>query len=168
MEELSSKNEEALTKIWVDLPNHWMMGGESFWAKPLGDNEYEIRNSPFGAYGLNFNDVVIATAEDADKKSEIRSLVRRSGHSTLRFYFPKDISEDVQTDFLGKLNSLGASYEGMKEWHFAVDIPPEVNYNPIIALLEESEKCGLLFYETCEARVEGSFDDVPDEDAEIE
>jgi len=51
---------EGLQKILVDLPNHWATGGESLWAMPLGNDEFEIRNTPFYAYGLNWGDVVLA------------------------------------------------------------------------------------------------------------
>lgn len=38
-----------LTKVHIDLPNHWWFKGESLWVKNLGNNEYEIRNIPYCA-----------------------------------------------------------------------------------------------------------------------
>lgn len=33
-----STDDDELTKVYVDLPNHWAVGGESLWARPLGDD----------------------------------------------------------------------------------------------------------------------------------
>ncbi|WP_298065795.1 hypothetical protein [uncultured Acinetobacter sp.] len=51
------EQDEQLTKIYIDLPNHWWLKGESFWAKSLGDDLFEIQNVPFCAYGLNFREL---------------------------------------------------------------------------------------------------------------
>lgn len=45
--------QEELTKVHVDLPHNAEAGGEAMWAKPLGDDLYELRNNPFYAHGLN-------------------------------------------------------------------------------------------------------------------
>jgi hypothetical protein len=39
---MSSEEREGLLKVYVDLPNHWYTGGESLWAKSLGDDLYEM------------------------------------------------------------------------------------------------------------------------------
>jgi hypothetical protein len=46
-------NETAdnLTKVCIDLPNHWWLKGESFWAKPLGA-EVERANATFVALNV--------------------------------------------------------------------------------------------------------------------
>ena len=52
--------EEQLEKIYIDLPNDGVVGGESVWAKPLGSDLFEVRNSPWHAYDVHFGDVVRA------------------------------------------------------------------------------------------------------------
>ena len=74
-----SASTEALTKVLVDLPQHWAAGGESMWAKPLGDDLYRLENIPFHAYGLNFHDIVLALARGPDFKLVVESLHRASG-----------------------------------------------------------------------------------------
>lgn len=49
-------SKEELAKIYIDLLNHWAIGGECLWATPLGNNLYRIENVPFYAYGLSFKD----------------------------------------------------------------------------------------------------------------
>src|SRR5689334_3280740 len=73
-----------LTKVHVDLPNHWAVGGESMWARPLGGSAYEIHNVPFYAYDLSFLDVVEAIPANPTQKPSILRVIRRSGHRTLR------------------------------------------------------------------------------------
>jgi|GEM_PF-3679930 len=56
---------------------------------------------------------------------------------------------------------MGIGIERAFEKYVAVDIPPEVDYEAVRNRLDEFESNNILEYETCEARVEGSFDDSP-------
>jgi len=85
---------DSLTKVHIDLPNHWATDGESLWALPLGNDLYEIRNSPFYAYGLNWGDVVRATTDNLTLKLEVRSVVTPSGNKTLRVFFDGALNQD--------------------------------------------------------------------------
>ena len=156
-------SEEALTKVHIDLPNHWRAGGESFWAEDLGNNLYRLRNVPFLAYGLNFYDVVEAIADSPDLKPEIRRVVEFGGHRTLRLYFEGDVETERQAELLESLNSHSAYYERGDSVFVAIDVEPDGNYQAVFDQLLEWEKSGLLAFESCEARQEGSFDDRPEE-----
>jgi hypothetical protein len=153
--------EADLVKVFVDLPNHWDSKGESMWARPLGNDLYEIHNSPFAAYDLNYLDVVLAFAERADLKPKVQGIERRSGHRTLRIIFKTPADRSERDRLLAQLNTLGATYENSNSRQYALDIPPDRNYQAVCDQLWEWEGLGLLEYETCEARVPGSFDDVP-------
>ena len=83
-------NEENLTKIHLDLPRNEEVGGESFWAEDLGDDLYRMRNTPFYAYGINFDDIVYAKAQSEDLKPSILKVHEYSGHKTLRVIFSED------------------------------------------------------------------------------
>jgi Domain of unknown function (DUF4265) len=69
-----------LTKVHLDLPNHWWFKGESLWAKSLGNDLYEIQNVPYCAYGLNCGDVVRATTDNPELKPEVREVINKSGN----------------------------------------------------------------------------------------
>jgi hypothetical protein len=156
------ENEEAsLTKVHIDLPNHWATGGESMWALPLGDDLYEIRNAPFYAYGLNWGDIVRAHLDDPELKPEVQEVVKRSGNKTLRVFFNQELSEEAQESVLSSLQNLNVSWERADERYVAIDVHPEADYDAVCDSLLESENQGILEYETCEARVPGSFDDAP-------
>ena len=156
-------NEEGLEKIHIDLPNHWATGGESMWAEPLGNDLYKIENVPFYAYGLNYQDVVRATSDSDDLKPEIRELIKSSGHKTFRLFFDKGIKKEQQEEILDSFIARKVSYERANSIFVALDMEPEGDYQSVFDMLEEYEKQDIIGFETCEARLEGSFDDLPEE-----
>lgn len=158
-------DQKELIKLHVDLPNHWLWKGESMWARPLGEDLYEVENSPFCAYGLNYKDVVLAKSVNPALKPTILSVARPGGHRTLRFKFRNALDRRERDRILGELNQLDATYEGYEYRLFALDIPPGKNYQAVCDALMGWETAGLLEYETCEERVPGSFDDLPQSEA---
>jgi hypothetical protein len=150
-----------LTKVLIDLPNHWAKKGESMWALELGGDSYELRNSPFYAYDLNYLDVVYAVADNPDHKPQIKRVQRRSGHKTLRVIFKNETTKPQRDLLLKGLNRFGVTWEGHEYRLFSLDIPPHGDYRGTCTQLMEWETNSLLEYETCEARVVGSFDDEP-------
>jgi hypothetical protein len=156
---------DSLTKVHVDLPHHWATGGEALWALDLGGHRYRLENVPFYAYDLNLYDVVEARAASADLKPSVLRVLERSGHSTLRVFFGENCSEEECLARLRSLADLHVSFEGSGERYFALDLEPETSVDAVRARLDEWEREGAIEYETCEARVPGSFDDAPLEDA---
>jgi hypothetical protein len=152
--------EEGLEKIHIDLPNHWAIGGESMWATPLGNDLFKVENIPFYAYGLNFHDIVRAIPDSEGQISEIRALVEPSGHRTFRVFFQKNISRGKQEEILDLLSVLTVSYERANEIYFSLDVQPEGSYQAVFDKLDELMEEDILEFETCEARSEGSFDDL--------
>lgn len=132
------------------------------WARPLGDGLFELENSPFYAYDVNYKDVVYAVATHPDHKPLVRRVERRGGHRTLRARFRDEVPKPHRTLLLKGLDRHGVTWEGADHLLFSLDIAPEGNYQAVCDQLWQWEQEGLLEYETCEARVEGSFDDAPD------
>lgn len=147
---------ENLTKVKVELPNHWWLKGESFWAKSLGDDLYEIQNVPFCAYGLNCGDIVKAVADEPDHKPEIREVIKRSGNQTLRVSFK--IESNQQGPYVEAIEAIGAWVERANSTFIAINIPPGIDLASVLEYLDEQESSDILFYETCVERVAGSFD----------
>lgn len=153
--------DDDLTKIVVPLPNHWAAESESMWARALGSGLFEIRNVPFYAYGLNHLDVVRAVELSADDTPVVQELVKASGHHTLRVFFNGTTRGSEHVELLRQLDVYRASFEHARAGHFAIDVEPGGDYAAIRARLDQWMRAGLLDYETCEARVPGSFDDHP-------
>ena len=59
------------------------------------------------------------------------------------------------------LSTMKATFEGKSRIFFALDIAPDGDYDAVCDWLSAWENDGVLEYETCEARVAGSFDDGP-------
>lgn len=163
-----SSSKEELTKVLVELPNHWATSGESMWVRQLGSNLYELLNSPFYAYDLNYRDVVYAVADDPRHKPVVRRVERRSGRRTLRAVFLEHVSEAQRTLLLKGLDRFGVTWEGAHGRLYSLDIPGESQYQPVCDQLLAWNQEALLEYETCEARVPGSFDDAAHGSAERE
>ena len=153
---------ENLEKIHIDLPNHWAIGGESMWATPLGNDLFRIENIPFFAYGLNFLDVVKATSDSVELIPEIRNVVTVSGHRTYRIMFDKEVLREKQVSLLEALECYDAAYERANATDIAIDIKPGGDHLSVYDKLDKYEEQKYLSFETCEARVEGSFDDSPE------
>jgi hypothetical protein len=157
------EDDNSLTKVRIDLPNHWATGAESLWALPLGDDLYEIRNSPFHAYGINWGDIVRAHSDDPQLKPEVLEVVTPSGNQTLRVFFKRTLTQNEQDAVLTSLLPLDLSWERADDYFVAIDIHPQSDYQAVCDRLWELEQQGTLEYETCEARTPGSFDDLPAE-----
>ena len=133
-------------------------------AKELGNDLYQIENVPFFAYGLNYLDIVKAIPESHDLKPEIQEVVKQSGHKTIRVIFNKTVEREQQAKLLDTLEKFNATYERADAINVAIDIKAEGNYNAVYDQLEKFIKKDYLSFETCETRIEGSFDDIPEEE----
>ena len=150
---------DDLTKVHIDLPNHWATGGEAMWATLLGGNRYRIENVPFYAYNLNYGDVVEAVASAPDRKPSVMRVVARSGHRTIRVFFKEATEENERLTRLKSLGDLKVTFERCNDRYFALDLEPEADLNTVRDRLDVWESEGIAEYETCEARSPGSFDD---------
>jgi hypothetical protein len=161
---MSDEDEDSLTKVHIDLPNHWAVGGESLWALSLGDDLYEIRNTPFHAYALNWGDIVRAPTDNEDQIPEVLEVVRSSGHDTFRVFFSSNLDQAKQDAILSSLQSLDLSWERCDDRYVALDVHPGVIHDVVFDKLSELAKEEVLTFESCEARVPGGFDAAPSAD----
>ena len=158
-------SDEQLTKVHIDLPNHWAVGGESMWARDLGADRYRLENVPFYAYDLNFHDVVEARSAAPNLKPSVLRVVERSGHRTIRVFFRESVPDADRVAHLAALHDDHVTFERCSERYFALDLEPEANIVVVRARLDALEAADVLAYETCQARVPGSFDAAPDDEA---
>ena len=127
-------------------------------ARTMGELEFDAPS----AYGLNFGDVVLATQDEPSMKTEIRRLVSTSGHHTLRLFFITGVEQTQQGAALERLAAMGVEVERADARFVCLDLANNVDNQAVKSVLDALEIEGLLEYETCEARIEGSFDDRPD------
>jgi hypothetical protein len=148
----------ALTKILVEFEYHWSeIAAESFWAQPLGNDRYELRNVPFYAYGLNYGDIVVATKQPTDELPVIERVERSSGHQTFRIVPADDVDTVALLAALDALEAIGVGVERASPKLMALDIAPDVDSDVVFDRLEELEADGMLEFETCERQVDDGF-----------
>lgn len=135
---------EELVKVVFDLPEPDMgVSGESLWAAPVGENLYELRNSPWHARNVNWLDVVEALPESEDQWPKFTRVHKRSGHKTIHIYI-LDAGQNRRQEILDDCNRLGSTYECADEKMYALDFGPGKDMMPAIEYLESSKDQGLL------------------------
>jgi hypothetical protein len=113
---------------------------ETLWAIPLGQDRYKLDNSPFYAYGVSWQDTVLAPIDPKEQMPIFQSVLVRSGNRTVRLVFDAPVvtgSESDQT--LQGLIALGCSYEGAKSKRSSVNIPAAVKLEDVRSYLIERE-----------------------------
>jgi hypothetical protein len=141
--------EEELVKIVVDFSDpDSSVGSEGLWALPLGNDLYEIRNSPWHARNLNWGDWVKAIAPDDTKKPVFVSVVKRSGHRTINLLLKTRLEQ--KSEILAEVERLGACYENYDDKAYGVDCPPEMDMFPLVKYLEGLEDNEILEFRTNE------------------
>jgi len=151
--------DQKLTKVHVSFADG---GGESMWAREIEGDLFAINNLPFFVFGLNFDDVVHAPQEGPLR--EVRAVIRRSGHRTLRLVFHEHQTREHQQVQLDALKALGGSFERATDRLVAIDVPPGAAYEAMVALLTTLVTESKLVFETCEVRSNEKFDDFAEED----
>lgn len=150
---------ENLVKVYFECaePAESTGATESLWARPLTDSPncsaFELRNSPFAAYGVSFLDIVKATKRSDGEGYDFAGVIDRSGHSTYRIRFPKDASPQMTGEFANNwsaLEKLGCTYESSSvgdDMLYVVDVPSQTNVHDIYKILDEAERAGVWVFE---------------------
>jgi hypothetical protein len=147
---IDSESREELEKLLIELPpEHWSgNGAERVWGKRVRDQQYEVRNTPWYAFGINWGDVVRCEGLSEAELPIVRQVVHVGGHRTLRIMLEASCSAQDRVSVLARLNELGATYENANETLYAVDVEPGVDVGPIVAELDERERAGVLEWES--------------------
>ncbi len=125
---------------------------EWLWAEPLGADRYRVESSPFFAYGLSHGDVV--RAEPDEPMPRLVAVERKGGHRTLRLALddPWDIDRREVEEYLDGLLELGCTYEAMPPRIVALDVPPEIDVESVVARLQARVEDGMLVWEWADPR----------------
>lgn len=111
---------------------------ETLWAEPVGEDLYKLLNSPFFFYGASFEDIVRALPA-GDGMLEFEEVVGRSGSSTYRVLVRKDCAQEQFDDYRGRLVALGCSIERAQGRLYAIDVPPGVDVDQVVQLLDAGD-----------------------------
>jgi uncharacterized protein DUF4265 len=148
-----------LVKVTFELePSDWHdHATESVWAEHLGDNKYRVKNVPFYACGVSYDDVVIANPNQ-EGQLIVQGVGQRGGHSTYRVILNPETTDEKFKAAWEKLESLGCTYERATERLIAIDVPPETDVYEAYSELEAGEKANVWGFEEahCGHPVEGT------------
>lgn len=130
---------KGLVKVLFLLePESWHgYATETLWAEHLGESQFRLRNTPFHAYGVSAEDVVLA--RPARDGLTFDRVVSRGGHSTYRIIIKEDTPSLQVEQYWNPLQSMGCTYEGGKHGLRAIDVPPSADINRIYELLQRGE-----------------------------
>ena len=120
-----------------DVPG---IAGETLWAKPLGNDRFQIANVPLFAEGINFGDVVLVCS-DGDMGLTVRSVVERSGHRTVRVTVSME-SSSLRLFLESLVLLFGVNIEGLAQGIYAIDVPPGANLLALHQLLDATDGVG--------------------------
>jgi hypothetical protein len=145
---MSDEQRPGLVKVRADVEHGDGMTGESFWAESLGDDLYRLDNIPFYAYDIHYQDVVRAVPHEPGQMPTIVDVAQPGGHKTLRVMFDAELEEDDVKRLLEGLTSRGVQFEHADGYFYALNVPPDGDYQGICTLLWNQENAGWLKYET--------------------
>jgi len=129
---------ESLGKIILPVSDDTFgISGERVWACPLGNDLYEIRNTPWHTCDVNWGDVVRAVAANGNEWPTFIEVVRRSGHRTVHLFFFKETRDDFRSDVLHRLPEWKASYENGAGKLYAIDVQPGGDFEGLCKYLKE-------------------------------
>ncbi|RXR05971.1 DUF4265 domain-containing protein [Pseudoxanthomonas composti] len=109
---------------------------ETLWAVPLGNDLYQLDNSPFYAYGVSWQDVVTAPFDLEEQMPTFQSVAKRSGNRTVRVVFDLPLAPgNASEETLHGLAEIGCSFERANSGYVSVNIPPGVELEHVRSYL---------------------------------
>ncbi|MDX8569696.1 DUF4265 domain-containing protein [Elizabethkingia sp. HX XZB] len=119
---------------------------ETLWAEFKEDIKYQIKNIPFFAPNIAFNDII--TVEEENGNLHFDEIINASEHSTIQivFFNEKEIDKVIKD-----IELLNCSWEGMyNQKLLAIDVPPNVNYSIVKEYLTTQFNSNIIdFKESC-------------------
>lgn len=129
---------------------------ETLWGYSLGGDRYQIDHSPFYAYSISYDDVVLAPKDPANNEPTFAEVVEKSGHRTVRIILEPPLRKgNASDDFINHMIRLGCSYEAANDSFLALDIPPATDFDKVRDALVEAD----MQWEHADPSYEELYDD---------
>jgi len=104
------------------------------WTDHLGGNRYQLKNFPFYAYGVSYDDIVEAHVKyEDDPYPYFSKVLEKSGHKTLRIMLDESIKDSKHSvAILENLSSMNCGYEGTNgEKYFVINVQPHCDFDAV-------------------------------------
>lgn len=135
---MAAKNHPGYVRVTLFLDPSEGLGlcSESLWAEPLENGRYRIRNSPFFAYGISVDDIVLARPDNG--LLAVSRVIFRGNHSTYRLrLLGYSISSPEFERYWLPLQQLGCTFEEGPV--LAVDVPAQTDIDAVYEFLQKGE-----------------------------
>src|ERR1700731_3165741 len=131
---------ENMVKVTIPLQEDNLAGAasESVWAEPQGNGTYTVKNVPFYAKGISFDDLV--KAERENDVLMFKDVIRHSGHSTYRVFAKDGRTDPDAVALLETLKKMHCNIEPATDKLVGVDVLPEADISKVYATLQEAER----------------------------
>jgi hypothetical protein len=106
---------------------------ETLWAKPLGDDLFQIDNIPFGLRGLSLGDIVKCRRND--NMLELDGVQQKSGARTLQISVEAGTQSAIGQQIAEQLRKLDLPFETY-ERVFGVAVPPASSLEDLMLEME--------------------------------
>ena len=73
---------------------------ETLWAHDLGNDKYRLADSPFYAYSVSWEDMVLAPFDDFEGRATFKRVLEKSGNRTVRIIFPLGVEAGNESDLI--------------------------------------------------------------------
>jgi len=139
---MKKTEERPLVKVVFNLEDDWHgFETETVWAESLSKDRCKLKNSPFYAKGVSFQDVVHVSHEQQSDAFVFEYVSIAAGHSTYRIIVSRNTPLELFDKYWKPIQALGCSYEATKDLYsiLAVDVPNKVDIHELYRLLEKGE-----------------------------
>lgn len=138
---------DNMVKVTIPLPEDNLAGAtsESVWAEPQGNGTYRVKNVPFYAKGISFDDLV--KAERENDVLMFKDVIRHSGHSTYRVFAKDGRTDPDVVALLETLKKMHCDIEPATDKLVGVDVLPEADIYKVYATLQEAERSGKIDFQ---------------------
>lgn len=119
---------------------------ETMWAIPIEETKglFKLDSIPFYGPPIASDDIFFAEYDEQEKRLTFREVREHSGNSIVQVVI---MQEPFGTNELrGEFMELGCPSEGVNDRYFVLEIPSEVNYQPVKEKLESLELIGKIEY----------------------
>lgn len=119
---------------------------EKLWIEKIHDGNYKIKNIPFFAPNLAYDDII--SIEEDEGRLYFEDLIQPSGHSTIQIVV---LNTEKTNEIIENIEKFGCFWEGMdNQSYLAVNILSSINYTGIKQYLESMLDNNFLDYkEAC-------------------
>lgn len=139
-------NNDGLILIKINQEEGNRHASNTTWAKPLGDDLYEISHPLSLISGFDVGDVVRAIASSGESMPTVVETVQKGDYRTVHVSFLKGVAVSDKESVLSELSKWNATHEMTFERFYTV-VVPESNYDALCEYLKSPVPRASLVYE---------------------